>query len=993
MSASELSADDFVAFFRAVYGFDPFPWQARLLRQVAETGVWPDVLDLPTGSGKTAALDIAVFHLALDMSREGERRAPVRIAFVVDRRLIVDDAFERAQKLADTLQTGMCDPIVGRVSAALCRLAGADQKPLLVRRLRGGMPREDDWARTPIQPTILCSTVDQVGSRLLFRGYGVSDRMKPVHAGLLGSDCLLLLDEAHLSKPFRQTLAAIERLRKGDASPWATALLTATPEEKGRRPFGLDDDDRAHPLLALRLRASKPARMVEITAKQGMAAEDRRVAAIVEHVEATVGVLRNSGIVTPAVGVVVNRVARARAVFERLRGKAADNDLTLIIGPARGVDREARSAELSPIRTRASGAPRVLQRPLIVVATQTIEAGVDIDLDGLVTEVAALDSLRQRFGRLNRAGCPFVPVAVIVADKEDIGAKADDPVYGDRGAETWRELQTLAAASSEDMVDLGVETIGRRLKPERIAELAAPNVDAPVLLPAYVHLWSHTSPVPNADPEVALFLHGLDRSPASVQIVWRADIAAEDLVPAERDRLGDLLKLVPPRAAEAIEVPVWAARAWLQRRYEALNDLSDAPERRLETDERTVGRRVLRYRGDSPEARPISVNEIRPGDLIIVPAAYGGCDQWGWNPASDKQVMDVAEAAALPYRARRVAVRVTPELIRQWEGGEEGDEHFGEASLRLSSALAENVEERTPLLLESVLGLALPQSLHQDLASLRNSKVRLEHRFTYGFDEDERPRGIIFLAPFGLRNVREGDDGAWPATEADDLGSAPGFAQLLDEHSIEVKEWARAFSVQGGLSAVIAADLALAAYLHDAGKLDPRFQAYLAGGDPFGWDERKVMAKSGWPVLPRNSWERAGLPDNWRHEALSVRLARLHPHFAEAKDPALVLWLVGVHHGFGRPLFPHADPWDERNRADLPRALGIDWRVEPGSGPQSLAFEFEGRDWAQIFEDLKRRYGVWGLARLEAFVRLADHRASEAAARRCADRPSAEGSR
>jgi CRISPR-associated endonuclease/helicase Cas3 len=98
-----------------------------------------------------------------------------------------------------------------------------------------------------------------------------------------------------------------------------------------------------------------------------------------------------------------------------------------------------------------------------------------------------------------------------------------------------------------------------------------------------------------------------------------------------------------------------------------------------------------------------------------------------------------------------------------------------------------------------------------------------------------------------------------------------------------------------------------------------------------------------------------------------------------------VLWLVGVHHGFGRPLFPHADPLDESSRIDLPRALGVDWRLEPGCGPQSLAFEFNGRDWAQIYEDLKRRYGIWGLARLEAFIRLADHRASEVAARRFAE--------
>ena len=157
--------------------------------------------------------------------------APVRIAFVVDRRLIVDDAFERAQQLADALAEAS-DGIVARVSETLRRLAGEDQRPLLVRRLRGA-PREDDWARTPIQPTILCSTVDQVGSRLLFRGYGISDRMKPIHAGLLGFDYLILLDEAHLSEPFRQVLASLNRLRKGDDGRWGVALMTATPGPQG----------------------------------------------------------------------------------------------------------------------------------------------------------------------------------------------------------------------------------------------------------------------------------------------------------------------------------------------------------------------------------------------------------------------------------------------------------------------------------------------------------------------------------------------------------------------------------------------------------------------------------------------------------------------------------------------------------------------------------------------------------------------------------------
>ena len=79
MSAPELEPDHFSTFFRAVHGVDPFPWQTRLLRRVAGEGVWPDVLDLPTGSGKTGALDIGVPPRARSTPGTG-RRAPVRIA-------------------------------------------------------------------------------------------------------------------------------------------------------------------------------------------------------------------------------------------------------------------------------------------------------------------------------------------------------------------------------------------------------------------------------------------------------------------------------------------------------------------------------------------------------------------------------------------------------------------------------------------------------------------------------------------------------------------------------------------------------------------------------------------------------------------------------------------------------------------------------------------------------------------------------------------------
>ncbi len=335
--APMLTADDFGAFFREVHGYPPFPWQKRLLAKLIErSGKWFDTLDLPTGSGKTATIDIALFHLALQADLGPERRAPVRIAFVVDRRLVVDDAHERARKLETALVAPVGD-VTAHVAERLKVLAG-DGPPFIARRLRGGIPREDDWARTPSQPTVLCSTVDQVGSRLLFRGYGVSDSMRPVHAGLIGSDCLILLDEAHLAEPFRQTLGWVERYRgekwrkeKG-SGPWGFARLSATPGERPEDVFSLDDDDRANPILRRRLEAEKPVLLValskskrEVQAANAIDSENegsdrdgeelaRRASAIVnqarrafKHFESA-----RNGASKPAIGVVVNRVARAR---------------------------------------------------------------------------------------------------------------------------------------------------------------------------------------------------------------------------------------------------------------------------------------------------------------------------------------------------------------------------------------------------------------------------------------------------------------------------------------------------------------------------------------------------------------------------------------------------------------------------------------------------------------------------------------------------------
>jgi CRISPR-associated endonuclease/helicase Cas3 len=184
----------FAEFFEALWQQRPFAWQQALAERVLsnDDAPWPQAVALPTAAGKTACIDIAVFALAVQASRLATDRAitaPRRIFFVVDRRVIVDEAFDRARRLACRLKQADT-PIVKQVADNLRILArgpgvhtGVEPDPLQVFELRGGMYRSEAWARSPLQPLVVASTVDQFGSRLLFRAYGRGSGMWPVYAG------------------------------------------------------------------------------------------------------------------------------------------------------------------------------------------------------------------------------------------------------------------------------------------------------------------------------------------------------------------------------------------------------------------------------------------------------------------------------------------------------------------------------------------------------------------------------------------------------------------------------------------------------------------------------------------------------------------------------------------------------------------------------------------------------------------------------------------
>ncbi len=937
MSLPPLQVEEFADYFRALWDRTPFPWQVRLAHEVCAHDAWPAVLDLPTAAGKTAAIDIAVFHLAWAADRGTARQAAVRIAFVVDRRLVVDSAHERAQTLAHCLaDAALNDPagatVLGRVAARLGALAEPSGTPLRVARLRGGMPKEPDWARTPAQPTVLISTVDQVGSRVLFRGYGVSDSMKPVHAGLLGVDTLLLLDEAHLSQPFAQTLDVVRR--SGKPSGLTVVALSATPAAPRTSTFGLDKADRQDPTLHARLGVSKPAHLALLPIRLDV--EDGVAAAYVEKALTLSGVLTDADAEVdagaqnrsaaaapapprasrlPVVAVVVNRVKRARAIFEVMRARLASeglevaSDVVLLTGRVRDLDRDATLQAYLP-RLRAGRVADPLARQLFVIATQCIEAGADLDFDALVTEIAPLDSLRQRFGRLNRLGRPINAEAVIVAAKDQVGERLNDAVYGGAPAATWAYLEEIAETCEvdhrkEQVVDLGVDAF-QVPSTHVLTQLLAPRADAPVVLSAYLASWRQTSPIPAVDPEPALFLHGPQAGPAEVSLVWRADLQVVRGHDEAARRWLPRIEACPPVSLEALAVPIWEARRFLRSEGAApgddLADLEGLPEPGQAESDR--GRLALRWAGaGDPKSTVLRADQVRPGDILVVPASYGGSDRWGWNPGVTQPVADLGELAWLRARGR-AALRVSEAmLVDEWYrdvNSMVSAERAGvavEAGTTWQRLLPELQALRDSSPMEIVSALQgrsyLPARWGAWLTAMLETRGRVDVTW---FDDPpelilmpqrqlprERVRDLV-TAWFSNQPAVEdeptlighADSDAW--TEDDSSAYAPRRAVRLAEHSHGVASRARTYAAKAGLSTDQLDDLELAGLLHDAGKAEPCFQAWLRGGDQLAAWSGELLAKSSLVRLnDRAARIRAGLPNGARHEVGSVLVALEHP--------------------------------------------------------------------------------------------------------------------
>ena len=499
--------------FTLLTGNDPFPWQTALYERFISSRPdnIPSSCNLPTGLGKTSV--IAIWLLA----RQVNRSLPRRLAYVVNRRTVVDQTTDEVTRYKHI------------------------RRDLAVSTLRGEFVDNREWSTDPSREAVICGTVDMIGSRLLFSGYGIGFKSRPLHAGFLGQDTLIVHDEAHLEPAFQELLLAIQSEQQSgrflDRHPLRVMELTAT-SRTGGEVFGLTDEEK-HPdferkdipeplrVVWLRTHAKKLLRLHE--EKGELASELAALALTYESSNCAILIfVRTVDELTKTLALLPKD--RRRQLTGTLRGFERDS---LLLDPifARFLPQSSRPEDILP----AEGT-------VYLVCTSAGEVGVNISADHLVCDLSTFESMAQRFGRVNRFGLrDDTRIDVIHPTKFD----AKDKLTPARG-------KTLALLASLD--DASPAALSK-LDPKARLDAFAPQPVIPETSDILFDVWSMTSvrgQMPGR-PKVDPYLRGIrDWEPPQTKIGWRSEVAEITGERLNEHPPQDLLELYPLKSHELL---------------------------------------------------------------------------------------------------------------------------------------------------------------------------------------------------------------------------------------------------------------------------------------------------------------------------------------------------------------------------------------------------------------------------------------------------------
>jgi len=553
--------ESFSSSFDALTGHQPFPWQRALFERLVAAD-FPQVCSIPTGIGKTSAIAVWLLALATRAETGSLRGFPRRLVYVVNRRTVVDQATADVETWRRRIAE---EPALGDTRATLQRLAVlTGGEAIAVSTLRGQRADNAEWRIDPARPAIVIGTVDMIGSRLLFGGYGCGFRSKPLHAGFLGQDVWLVHDEAHLEPAFQQLLTAVrsEQETSGDVRPFLVTALTATSRD-GAVDLRLTADDLEHEVVAARLHARKA---LALHHEEQKALVDAVVARVLEH--------RESG---QAILVYLRTVEDVDRVCDRLRD--ANVTVEQLTGTLRGFERDRLVAENRVFKRFAPAASAVepAQGTVCLVCTSAGEVGINMSADHMVCDLTPFDSMAQRLGRVNRFGNGAAYIDVVVAglrDNTDGGASAPEDPYA---AARARTAALLAMLPIIERTPAGIDR--RDASP---AALEALPLDArreaftpgPVALPARDVLfdkWALTTvrgTLPGRPP-LEEWLHGIAPwDPPETTVAWRMEVEKITGPLLDEHPADDLLELYPLKPHELL-------RDRTDRVFTHLEDIAD----------------------------------------------------------------------------------------------------------------------------------------------------------------------------------------------------------------------------------------------------------------------------------------------------------------------------------------------------------------------------------------------------------------------------------
>lgn len=534
--------------FQKLTGNRPFPWQIDLYEKFLDAHhQLPQSCSLPTGVGKTSI--IAVWLLALAAR---PRAIPRRLVYVVNRRTVVDQTTIEVERIRDMLaEAGIADSL-----RRLCAIPLNDgMSPLAISTLRGQFADNREWSADPARPAVIVGTVDMIGSRLLFGGYGVGFRSHPLHAGFLGQDVLLVHDEAHLEPAFQVLIENIEteqRDRERVAGmPWpklrVMALSATNRGAGGERPSELTKVERDVPaeipdpptepvhVVWKRLKARKTLHLVSVEDEKKELADKLVELALSER-------FQNSG--RP-----ILIFARTVENVDRVVDKLKRQKVLPLTGTQRGLEREQlpRHPIFSRFLPEANRPDGVTPQPgtVYLVCTAAGEVGVNISADHLICDLTTFESMAQRFGRVNRFG-DAGDTEIHVAHPNEFA----DTQYEQRRKATLTLLRKLQGDASP----LALTRVDARIRQQAFAPIPEIVPTTDVLFDA----WSLTTireKLPGR-PAVEPYLHGIaEWEPPETHVAWREEVEkiTDDLRVIHDP--ADLLEQYPPKPHELLREP------------------------------------------------------------------------------------------------------------------------------------------------------------------------------------------------------------------------------------------------------------------------------------------------------------------------------------------------------------------------------------------------------------------------------------------------------